>query len=285
MKAKNQAKSAHFRLSSLTRVLVGGAGLTDGQKVKKLLDQKQSKQKSRKSQKTSKSGSIINSFLKSVLNLLIVLSFGGLLFWQGPKILYTIFPQGNNNQIVQAEELKGDFNLDFSVLDEEATKRRVLPSQRSYKPAYNPDLPDGDWLVIPRIGVRSELQRTENYEEALNVGLWWVPDFGQAGDRSKPMIVAGHRYGFDWWWKDDYWKYHSFYSLPDLEPGDRIEVISEHRKWIYEVYAGEEGEQISDYEADLILYTCKHLDSPIRIFRYARIVEVKEDSALGILNK
>lgn len=282
MQANNQTKSAHFGLHSLKRVLVGDAGWTDGQKAQHLLKQKQSKRKNRQ---IPQQVNIFKAFLKAVLNLLIILSFGGFAFWQGPKLFYTIFPQESVNQLVQAEELIGDFALDFSILDEEATKRKVLPSQRSYKPAYNPDLPAGNWLIIPRIGVRSELQRTENYEEALQIGLWWVPDFGEVGDRSKPMIVAGHRYGFDWWWKDDYWKYHSFYSLPDLEPGDRIEIIADQRKWIYEIYAGEEGEQITDYQADLILYTCKHLDSPIRIFRYAKLVEIKEESALGILSK
>lgn len=281
MKMKNQAKPAKFS-NSIKQVFNGGFYRGEAKTAHQLFQQKT--QKKQQQLKPVKQTSFLREVLKNFLNLLIILSFGGLLFWQGPKLLHAIFPQQPGNQIVQAEELKGNFELELNLLDEAATKRKVLPSQRSYKPAYNPDLPEGDWLVIPRIGVRSELNQNENYEEALQVGLWWVPDFGKAGDRSKPMIVAGHRYGFDWWWKDDYWKYHSFYSLPDLEPGDRVEVISGQRKWIYEIYAGEEGEQITDYQADLILYTCKHLDSPIRIFRYAKIVEVKENSALGILS-
>jgi sortase (surface protein transpeptidase) len=267
MKRKKHTKSIFSFLSSKS---------VRGKSYSGLFAQKQAKTK-----KTKKKSSILDLFLKIFLNFLIIISFGSFAFWQGPKLFYTLFPQ----EVAQAEELKGDFKLELNLLDEEATKRTVLPSKRSYKPTFNPNLPEGDWLVIPRIGVRSELQPTEDYEEALNTGLWWVPDFGKAGDRSKPMIVAGHRYGFDWWWKDDYWKYHSFYSLPELEVGDRVEVISGQRKWIYEIYGGEEGEQITDYEADLILYTCKHLDSPIRIFRYAKIVEVEQGSALGILNQ
>jgi len=279
MKMKNQAKPAKF-FNSIKQVFNGGLGSRDAKTAQRIFNQKHQKKTHSKQPKAS----FFREVLKNLLNLLIILSFGGLLFWQGPKLLHTIFPKQETGQVAQAEELKGNFEIELNLLDEAATKRKVLPSQRSYKPAYNPDLPEGDWLVIPRIGVRSELSQNENYEEALQVGLWWVPDFGKAGDRSKPMIVAGHRYGFDWWWEDDYWKYHSFYSLPDLEPGDRVEVISGQRKWVYEIYAGEEGEQITDYQADLILYTCKHLDSPIRIFRYAKIVEVKENSALGILS-
>lgn len=247
-----------------------------------------------KKQHYTKTQPILRNFFKGVLNLIIAISFGGLLFWQGPKAFFTIFPEFGSNSFyvteetvktAQAEEIKGDFSLNLNLLDEEVTHRKILPSKKSYKPPYNPNLPEGDWLIIPRIGVRSSLQQTENYEDALSTGIWWAPDFGKPGDRSKPMIVAGHRYGFDWWWEDDYWKYHSFYLLPDLEPGDRVEVIADHRKWVYEVYAGEEGSQINDYQADLILYTCKHLDSPVRIFRYAKLVEISEESALGVLSK
>ncbi len=155
---------------------------------------------------------------------------------------------------------------------------QMPPEEAKYVPAQDATLPQGDWLVIPRIGVRSVLQPTIKPDEALATGLWWVPDFGQPGDVDLPMIVAAHRYGWQWWWKTDYWKYHSFYLLPDTEPGDRIEVISDQRKWVYEIYAGEEGEQITDYDADLILYTCKYLQSPIRHFRYARLIDPTRDT-------
>lgn len=140
-------------------------------------------------------------------------------------------------------------------------------------PPINPNLPVGDWLIIPKIGVRSQLQATTNYEDALATGLWRAPDFGKPGSLELPMIVAGHRYGWKWWWKDEYWKYNSFNLLPELQVGDRVEVISEQRKWTYEIYAGAEGTEITDYDADLILYTCKYLQSPLRFFRYARLVE------------
>ena len=140
-------------------------------------------------------------------------------------------------------------------------------------PAINPNLPVGDWLIIPKIGVRSQLQATANYEDALDTGLWRAPEFGKPGSLELPMIVAGHRYGWKWWWQDEYWRYNSFNLLPELQVGDRVEVISEQRKWTYEIYAGEEGTEITDYDGDLILYTCKYLQSPLRHFRYARLVE------------
>lgn len=153
------------------------------------------------------------------------------------------------------------------------SKAKTEPVVQHYLPPTDPTLPDGDWLVIPRIGVRTKLQKTATANEALETGVWWVPDFGNPGYDNLPMILAGHRFGWKWWWRDEYWKYNSFYLLPDTEPGDRVEIISDHRKWIYEIYAGTEGDEITDYSADLILYTCKYLTSPIRFFRYARIID------------
>lgn len=143
-----------------------------------------------------------------------------------------------------------------------------------FRPTFNENLPEGAWINIPRIGVYSQLMATENPDEALDVGVWMVPDFGRPGDGELPIIVAAHRYGWDWWWQSDYWRYNSFYLLTETEPGDRVEVMYDQRKWVYEIYAAEEGELISDYDADLILYTYKYLRSPIRYFRYAKLLEI-----------
>ena len=151
------------------------------------------------------------------------------------------------------------------------------PEIKQHQPEFNPTLPLGNWLVIPRIGVRSEMLATPTADEALAEGIWWVPDFGKPGD-DLPIILVAHRYGYKWWWKTDYWKYNSFYLLPELEVGDSIEVIVDQRKWVYQIYRAEEGEQIGDYDADLILYTCKFLNSPIKHFRYARLVDATANS-------
>lgn len=187
-----------------------------------------------------------------------------------PSMYYKIFP-GEAVPVMPASSgtpLGGSF-----------TQEPVAPSR--YEPPFDPNLPEGDWISIPRIGVRTELRETADPDEALNEGVWWVPDFGQPGDLEEPMIVAAHRYGWKWWWNtltdpEDpqslYALRNSFYKLPDTEPGDVIEIISGQRKYIYEIYAGEENNEITDYQADLILYTCKFLNSPIRHVRYARLI-------------
>jgi hypothetical protein len=212
-------------------------------------------------------------FLNLIISAVIVIGFA----WLSPQAYYHFFPV--KNVPLESQEagspLGGDFELGTSAVDLIADGKK---SNNDYLPPKQDFLPEGDWLVIPRIGVRSELQATQNYQDALDTGLWLVPDFAKPGEYELPMIVAGHRYGWNWWWKDDYWKYNSFYLLPDVEAGDIVEVISDQRKWTYEIYAGEEGSQISDYDADLILYTCKYLSGPARYFRYARLIDLERDS-------
>jgi sortase (surface protein transpeptidase) len=102
--------------------------------------------------------------------------------------------------------------------------------------------------------------------------VWRVPDFGTAYERKLPMILAAHRFGYIAW-TNQYRRQNSFFNLPELVPGDKVEVIWNQRRYVYEIYAGEEGKEITQYTADLILYTCKLLESDIRIFRYAKLIE------------
>ncbi len=190
--------------------------------------------------------------------------------------LFGLIPTQEADQYWKTSKLREEYDqyLNQDELNQQLEPEEVetVEEEIRYLPEFDPSLPEGDLLIIDKIGVNTQLQRTETESEALDTGAWWVPDFGIPGDLKMPMIVSAHRYGWEWWWKSDYWQLHSFYKLPHLQPGDRVEIISEQRRFIYEIYDGEEGEQISDYDADLILYTCKHLNSPIRYFRYARLV-------------
>ena len=200
------------------------------------------------------------------------LSVAGLLML--PDMYYRVFP-ADIQPILALEEgtpLGGDFN-------QEAQEEEALVEDKVTPPVKNSNLPTGNWLIIPRIGVRTELRVTVDPAEALKQGVWMAPGYGKPGDEyDLPIILAAHRFGWDWWWQTDYWKYHSFYNLPELEPGDLVEIIVDQRKWTYEIYAGEQGEEITDYEANLILYTCKFLDSPLRHFRYARLIDLDQQT-------
>jgi LPXTG-site transpeptidase (sortase) family protein len=138
----------------------------------------------------------------------------------------------------------------------------------------DPTLPQGHYLSIPKIGVDTTMWEAGigDYESALRRGVWRVPDFAAPGETGRPMILAAHRFGY-LEWTQQYRQKNSFYNLPSLKVGDRVEVISDQRRYTYEVTRVEEGTAIDDYSGDLILYTCKFLVSPIRYFVYARLVQ------------
>ncbi len=226
---------------------------------------------------------ITRKVVNAVLSVAIVVSVvaTGVVFL--PNIYYALFP-ADVVELVPKEAgtpLGGLFDQD-AIAQATDSAEPLEPEVQKYIPPINPELPEGDWIVIPRIGVRTELRDTETPEEALQHGVWWVPDWGEPGDTDEPLIAAAHRFGWDWWWQDDYWKYNSFYLLPETEPGDRVEVISGQRKWVYEIYDGHEGDEITDYTADMILYTCKFLQSPVRHFRYARLIDPTVNTQGGV---
>lgn len=142
-----------------------------------------------------------------------------------------------------------------------------------YQPPLDTSLPPTPRIQIPKIGVETGVVEAAqgDYEDALRRGVWRVPDFGTPAERRLPTILVAHRYGY-LSWSDAYRRQNSFYNLPKLAPGDRLEIIWGQRRYVYEIYGGDEGEAVSDYSADLILYTCRFLESPIRIFRYAKLV-------------
>ncbi len=202
----------------------------------------------------------IKSYFNFFFNIIIILALFFSIVYYLPMLNYgffSLFNQSNKEVVVKASR--------------EKVVETVI--QNSYLPDLDSNLPDGSWIMIPKIGVNSLLQRTQNSTQALDAGVWMDPDFGDVGGRDLPIIIAAHRFGFKWWWKTNYYRLNSFYYLPSLDVGEKIELVKDQRRWIYEIYQKEEGLEISDYSADLILYTCKFLNSPIRYFQYAKLIE------------
>jgi sortase (surface protein transpeptidase) len=143
-----------------------------------------------------------------------------------------------------------------------------------YIPAKNPSLTTVPTIRIPKIGIETEIleESLENYEFALQKGVWRVPNFGTPLEHSAPTILVAHRFGY-LAWNQDYRMQNSFFNLPKLEVGDKVEVIWDQRLFEYEIYLKEENQEMTEYDADLILYTCKFLESDIRIFQYAKLIE------------
>lgn len=139
----------------------------------------------------------------------------------------------------------------------------------------DPSLPEGQYVAVPTLGIDTTVWEASSsaYEEALRKGIWRVPEFAtpeSGGER--PIILAAHRFGYvDW--TQSYREKNSFYKLPDVKLGESVILTWNQHRYTYKVTRLEEGTEITDYQSDLILYTCKFLVSPIRIFVYADLVD------------
>jgi len=158
---------------------------------------------------------------------------------------------------------------------EDVTTLTNEASNIGYQPRFDASLPLENTIRIPSIGVNTGIQEStlEYYEEALKKGVWRVSDFGTPATANKSMIVAAHRFGY-LTWSNVFRRENSFFNLPKLKEGEIVEVVWRQRKYVYEIYKTSKGEEISDYSADLILYTCEALSSPVRIYKYARLLKV-----------
>lgn len=201
-------------------------------------------------------------FLKKTSKILLVFGIIIAIVAFAPGIIYSINPDATKriSQLIR------------NTAQEET---KVVPEVSSYQPAFNPNLPQENRLIISSVKIDTPIYEADlsNYEEALKKGVWRVPDFGTPYGRSASTILAAHRYGY-LKWSIPYRLKNSFYNLPKTKVGDTVEIVWKQRKYIYEIYGQGEGEEITDYTADLILYTCESLSSPVRIFRYARLLEI-----------
>ncbi len=147
--------------------------------------------------------------------------------------------------------------------------------EQPYQPRFDATLPTATTLKVPSIGIDTQIYEStrENFEEALKKGVWRAGDSGTPFNRTEPTILAAHRFGY-LAWSNIFRRKHSFYNLPKLKVGDTVEIVYKQRKYVYEIYGEGMGEEIGDYSGDLVLYTCENLNSSVRIFKYARLLEV-----------
>ncbi len=212
--------------------------------------------------------SVVKSDISGILRLisLILGLAGGLIIMTTflSKAYYAIASNGENVNLKAIEETARTSDSGVSQ-----------GQKKAYEPAFDSKLPLSPMLYITSIGVSTKILEAPlaDYEPALRQGVWRVPDFSTPTDRSKPIILAAHRFGY-LKWSIPYRLQNSFYNLPKVKDGDVVKIVWGQRKYTYEVYKTETGDKITDYSADLILYTCQTLDSQTRIFKYARLLEI-----------
>jgi len=168
-------------------------------------------------------------------------------------------------------------NTSKQITTQAKTEPVVTIAESAVTPEISRDvsLPDGHYLSIPKIEVDAVIWEGEGegIDKALKKGVWRVGDFATPGqDLNKPIILAAHRFGY-LEWTQDYRLKNSFYKLPNLKNGDMVEIVWDQRRYTYQIQKVEEGTEISDYSSDLIMYTCKFLVSPQRIFVYATLTK------------
>lgn len=157
----------------------------------------------------------------------------------------------------------------ITILEEVEVEEIVqeIPQEQTTIPPVDTSLPAINTLRIGGIGVDSEIVMDRDAKTGLQKGIWIVPDWGTPEENDLPIIIAAHRFGYSTWTRE-FRETSSFFNLPKLKVGDRVQIIWGQRSYEYEVYMAEDNTQIVDYSADLILYTCRMYNSPVRVFRY-----------------
>jgi LPXTG-site transpeptidase (sortase) family protein len=196
--------------------------------------------------------------------LLIFLAFSVLAITFYPQIWYSVDKGATQAEFTTIEK-------QVTILEEVEKEEIVKEEPESNLPTIDTSLPTENYLRISSIGVDSEISQNVSAEEGLEKGIWMVPNFGTPEYNDLPIIIAAHRFGYVYW-SSDFREKSTFYNLPKLRVGDRVQIIWGQRSYEYEVYKAEDNTQITDYDADLILYTCRMYNSPTRVFRYLKRV-------------
>jgi len=190
-----------------------------------------------------------------------------LIFFAFSIIAITFYPQ------IWYSLSKTATETEASTIQEQLTEiaeyepEKEIEEQEITLPPLDTSLPKENLLRIASIGVDSEISQEQDPNKGLDKGIWMVPDFGTPEINDLPIIIAAHRFGYVYW-SSEFREKSSFYNLPKLRVGDRVQIIWNQRSYEFEVYKAEDNTQITDYEADLILYTCRMYNSPVRVFRY-----------------
>jgi sortase (surface protein transpeptidase) len=178
-----------------------------------------------------------------------------------PQVWYSLQIHTSESEL---NILTSNINKDFRGYVERKPEKQ---SEEQPLPNVDSSLPKENRIIIPKVGINAKIHEGEDYRKPLEKGVWRVNEFGTPED-DKLMILVAHRFGYSTWSREKREK-EAFFNLPNTRVGDRLDVIWNQRLYVYEIYKVDEDTQITDYSADLILYTCKLYNSPVRIFRYA----------------
>lgn len=135
--------------------------------------------------------------------------------------------------------------------------QREPPSSVSTPAPNQENIPDR--LIIPKIGVDMELGTDP---KTLDTAGWvqnLYPD-------SSPMVIAAHRFGWIGM-PNDRKVTHTLYNIDKLGVGDEVIVQWNNERQVYKVKGITEAtNNPSIKDGELLIYTCKFLESDVRMF-------------------
>ena len=144
-----------------------------------------------KGQETPRSGNRLSRNLKKLSILFAAFATIVLIVSFGPSLWYLI--QGGAGQ--NSKVLGSYSNTEFGDLTQENQEEVI------YQPRLDTSLSKENRIIMPSVKIDTIVHEatSEDYEEALKKGVWRVSDFGDPYSRSKPLILAAHRFGYLKW--------------------------------------------------------------------------------------
>jgi len=216
---------------------------------------------------------ILNTTGNTYIILGAILTFASLSLLAYPQLPYIFSKLNISSPEVEAETLQ-------TPLTEKKEDDTVKPPKAPQitLPEKDTSLTETNTLIIPKIGVKAKIITGKDPLKALDKGPWIVYDYATPEQNylkqtTKSVIIASHRFGYSSW-STEYRNKVSFFNLPNTKIGDKITIIWNQREYVYKIFEVDENKYIKDIDADLILYTCKYYNSPIRIFRFANLVSI-----------
>ncbi len=178
-----------------------------------------------------------------------------------PQVWYRINPNAVQDEVRALT--RDPFAETFGNID-------LLPKVYAEAPQKDESLPSQNTVRISKIGVETEILEGTNEEAILEKGVWRMPSYGSPKNNDTPIILAAHRWG-PTNISAEYRNKNMFINLPQLSPGDKIEIVWDQQLYTYEVKKAEINNYVSQL-SDLILITCQYYDSPERVIVYAERV-------------
>lgn len=152
-----------------------------------------------------------------------------------------------------------------SPVNEDSKSEVIVPSGEAVTYGYR--------VRIPSQGLDTLIYECTTSEcGLLKNAAWRIPEFGTPEDEDIITVIAAHRWGPDNFSTEKRIK-ELFYSFDKVQQGELIEIDWAGKTYKYQVTFKEENTVITRDEDDLILFTCKYYDSPIRIVVYAKLIQ------------